>query len=57
MCIIICFATVMSFNSKNKLNVQCMDYTAISSMTFMDENHILSTGMMITPFLVRLSVV
>ena len=32
MYIIICFATMMSFNSKDKLNVLYMDYTAISSM-------------------------
>ena len=32
MCIIICFAIIMSFNSKDKLNVPCIDYTAIRSM-------------------------
>ena len=41
----------MSFNSKDKLNVPCMDYTAISMIItqFMDKHHT-AYGVMIIPF-------
>ena len=32
MCIVICFATLMSFNSRNTVNTPCMDYITISRM-------------------------
>ena len=32
MCIVICFATLMSFNSRNTVNTPCMDYITINRM-------------------------
>jgi len=42
---IIFYARILSFNSKDKLDVSCMDYTAIRKMIitpFLNENHTIS---------------